>query len=86
MVVHAAQPGLSPEQAACGLVFQDIASDGKCLAQFFSTFDRHRQTSDYRINIRLEQAKNQLYKIESRGGKPVAPTLTLPVYMADITN
>ena len=56
MVVHAAQPGLSPEQAACGLVFQDIASDGKCLAQFFSTFDRHRQIPDYRINIRLEQA------------------------------
>lgn len=56
VVVHAAQPGLSPEQAACGLVFQDVASDGKCLAQFFSTFHGHRQTSNYRLKIRLEQA------------------------------
>lgn len=83
-VVHAAQPGLSPEQAACGLVFQDIAPDGKCLAQLFSTFHRHRQISDYRIKIRLEQGLEST--VESKSGKSVAPKHRPLVQVADTYN
>lgn len=84
MVVHAAQPGLSPEQDACGLLFQDIAPDGKCLAQLFSTFHRHRQISDYRIKVRLEQGLEST--VESKSGKAVAPTHRPLAYVADINN